>query len=160
MRQREDRQKVMIGARVQLGTAWHDACILNVSTRGMMVQAPHPPPRGEILELRRGRHVIIGRVMWSTRARFGLLAQGRVPVDELVRSDDPAATPPGGKPGERRAAPRRREQDAERSRWRGRALEFGGIAVAGVGAAVGLTMLAGSVFAAPLHAVQAALGGG
>lgn len=158
MRQREERRKVMIAARVQLGVTWHDACILNISTRGLMVQAPNPPPRGQILELRRGRHIIVGRVVWSTRARCGLMTQDRLPIDELVSGADAQAVQSGAKTAERRAAVRSVENDAERSRWRGRAIEFGGIAAVAIGAAAGLAVLADTAIAKPMHAIQLALG--
>lgn len=148
----------MIGARVQLGLTWHDVCILNISTRGMMVQAPNPPPRGEILELRRGPHIIVGRVIWSAGERCGLMTQDRLSIDELVSGTASAADKGGPGNVERRAAQRKLGNIAERSRWRARAIEFCTIAAAAMGAAAGLAVIVDTAVASPMRAIQSALG--
>lgn len=62
---REERQKVMIKARMRTGVSWHDVCILNLSAHGVGLQAAEPPARGTYVEIRRGPHVIVARVAWS-----------------------------------------------------------------------------------------------
>ena len=43
---REERQKVMVRARMRSGVSWHDVCVLNLSPHGIGIQAPEPPERG------------------------------------------------------------------------------------------------------------------
>ena len=50
----------MIRARMRSGVSWHDVCILNLSRRGLGIQAAEPPQRGAYVEIRRGKHVILG----------------------------------------------------------------------------------------------------
>lgn len=56
-------------------TGRRDACILDLSSRGLMIHASETVPGGSYLELRRGRHVIVARVVWSRDRRAGLQAQ-------------------------------------------------------------------------------------
>ena len=57
---REERQKVMIKARMRSGASWHDVCVLNVSLHGVGIQTAEAPARGTYVEIRRGPHVIVG----------------------------------------------------------------------------------------------------
>ena len=116
---------------MRVGSAWRDACILDLSSRGLMIQSSEPPPGGSYLELRRGRHVIIARVMWSRDRRSGLLAQDVLPTDAIIAEPDhsTAKLVVGGE--ERRSAPATRASRAtshEHSRWQSRAMEFASIA--------------------------------
>ena len=54
MKPREERQKVMVKARMRSGTSWHDVCILNLSVHGLGIQAAEPPERGTYVEICRG----------------------------------------------------------------------------------------------------------
>jgi hypothetical protein len=144
----------MISARMRAGDAWSDACILNLSARGMLVRAAEAPQRGAYLELRRGPHVIVARVVWSRSDRFGVQTQDCISADGLILDSD--GTPPA-KPGERRAAPRSPEQRQEASRRRARSMEFGTFALLGL---IGTLLVGGAVAKAlgnPLAAVGAAL---
>jgi len=161
MKPREPRKKVMIKARMRVGAAWRDACILDLSSRGLMIQASDPPPGGSYLELRRGRHVIVARVMWTRDRRAGLRSQDPLPTEAIIAEPDHSAGPPIVPGGERRATPAARVQRAtghEHSRWRSRALEFASIAFLG---AVFASFAYGAVASAlerPLEAVETALG--
>ena len=72
MKPRENRQKVMIKARMLSGASWHDICILNCSLHGLGIQAPQSPARGSYVEIRRGRQTIVARVAWSKGHRAGV----------------------------------------------------------------------------------------
>lgn len=147
-----------VPARLRMGSSWSDACILNVSSRGVLIHVPQPPQRGSYVELRRGDQVIIGRVMWSKGSRAGLRAQDRVPVEAIVTNKTASGlrlTAPGGAPVERRRAPRRHEQ----SRWRGRAFEFVSITLAGAILSVLLVSAMSRAVAEPLSRVRTALSG-
>jgi hypothetical protein len=150
----------MIMARVRMGSSWSDACILNLSTRGMLVRAPKSPARGAYLEIRRGAYVIVARVIWSMPDRFGVQTQDPVPADGLIR--DPEGSPPSAEPEEagfreRRARSRPHEVRHEASRRKGRAMEFGVlIAFAALTAILIGDSIAGA-FAVPLGLADAAL---
>ena len=156
MKPREQRRKVMISARIQTGARWQDACILDISSKGLLVHTSDPPERGSYLELRRGAHVIVARVMWSGPQRCGLRSQDPLPVELLVSGADPAAAqaPPGER--ERRRA-QRHVVKAEQSRSRGRAFEFAIVAMGGAACAGSAMILVQDVLARPLAAVQAVL---
>ena len=162
MKQREHRQKVMIRARMRSGASWHDVCILNLSRRGLGIQAADPPQRGAYVEIRRGKHVIIARVMWTRGHRAGLHSQSLIFVRSLVR-DEPAndgGRPVSAYPGvERRREPRSLRERHERSRLAGRVMEFACVGLAA--SALGLTIVATveQALARPIAQVRAALDG-
>lgn len=123
----------MIAARMRHGNAWSDASILNISSRGLLLHATPPPARGTYVEVRRGAHVIVGRVIWANADRFGLRAQDRLAIDSLVANASPGSAPANdsGRPTtDRRALPRpeRLEWRHAQSRETGRALQFACIA--------------------------------
>jgi hypothetical protein len=159
MKAREERRKVLIRARMRGPDGWHDACILNISTRGLMVQAAQPAKRGAYIEIRRGAHVIVGRVAWSSRHRLGLRAQDRLPVEALISDPDATvATPAGQRPGvDRRAANRSAARANEGSRQRAGAFEFASIILAGAFAASMAYSAVGEALARPMATISAAI---
>jgi hypothetical protein len=158
-RPRELRRRVVIPARLRTGSRWNDICILNISSRGLMIHSPRPSNEGSVVELRRGDHVIVARVVWRDGARVGLRSDERLPVDQILsaaQSDALQLTAARETTGERRKRPRRRHDDA---RLRGRALEFVGVGMIAASLAVTTWGMAQEAFARPMHAVVAALGG-
>src|SRR5215218_5584495 len=83
-RPRELRRRVVLPARLRTGAQWSDTCILNISSRGLMIHSGREAPRGSLVELRRGEHVIIARVAWRDGARVGLCSEDRVPIEEIM----------------------------------------------------------------------------
>jgi len=152
----------MIKARMRVGSGWRDACILDLSSRGLMIQANNPPAGGSYLELRRGRHVIIARVMWSRDRRCGLRAQDELPTEAIIAEPDQTTGPLIVAGKGRRVSPAARAPritDHERSRCRSRAWEFASLALVGVAFA---TLAYGAVANAldrPMVAVGMALAG-
>lgn len=150
----------MIKARVRAGASWEDALILNMSSKGLLVRSNRSVNRGSYLEIRRGPHVIVARVIWSGAGRFGVQTQDPVPAADLIRDPDGAAARPKAVLGEnpdRRFAPRSSEARHEKSRQGGRAMEFMALALACGLIAVLIGNTVSDVFAAPLDAAQAAL---
>lgn len=142
------------------GASWNDALILNMSSKGLLVRSSQSVNRGSYLEIRRGPHVIVARVIWSASDRLGLQTQDPVPAADLIRDPDGAAA--GKKRGEagledRRSAPRPVEVRHETSRHSGRALEFAAIALACGIVALLIGNAVAEVVATPLGAAQAAL---
>ena len=160
MKAREERRKVLIKTRMCVGATWGDAAVLNISSRGLLLSAGSPsPPRGSYLEVRRGPHIVVGRVIWSDGQCFGVKAQDPIAVDAFVSNRQPQGGPaeadPAG-PVERRAV-RRPEQRHERSRQLGRAMQFACLAILGATAAFVAFGSVGRVFAKPLASVEAIL---
>ncbi|MEO8142433.1 MAG: hypothetical protein ABI617_07225 [Sphingomicrobium sp.] len=144
---------------MKAGPVWQDTCILNISSRGMLMQAADPPVSGSYLEIRRGALVIVARVMWTKTHRFGVKTQDTLPIDAIVRNIELAVVGEGMRIGQRRQAGRVSLSTATRSRHQGRAIEYG-FAVA---LAMAVAGFAGSevyrVLAAPSDVVTAALSG-
>ena len=132
MKPREARRKALVRGRMRLGATWRDVNILNISSRGLLLHAAPPPERGTYVEVRRGPHVIVARVVWSSQERFGVQSQDPLRVDDIISeagqstgASAKALESPAG--GERRAAPRERPGLAnrhERSRQASRMAEF------------------------------------
>lgn len=152
----------MMKARLRHGARWQDSCILNISSRGMQVLmgATPPPTPGSFVELGRGRHLIVGRVVWSAGRRIGVQTQDRLDVEAMVADPESAAALPGkgnAPPVERRRAPRASAQRHEQSRQHGRAIEFGSLALAVGAAAWFAASMVETALARPLGTIQAAL---
>ena len=149
----------MLRARMRASSGWSDACILNVSSRGVMINAPSVVAlQGNVIELWHGEHVIVGQVVWRKGTRAGLQAEQRIPVDDILAlSHSPALQLTAGAwPHTER---RKRPRDGELSRLQGRAVEFAGvIAIAGVLAMSAFTLFE-QAFGRPMRYVEAAIGG-
>ena len=147
---------------MRVGGTWADACILNISSRGVMIQSAAPPPRGTYLELRRGARVIIGRVMWDKKHRCGIATQERLDVDAILAGPDGAEPADGASPAtapkpDRRSASRAHAQAFERSRQTSRAFEFVCIAIFGAAGCLLAFTAVERVFAVPLMIIDEGL---
>lgn len=157
-RPRELRRRVLIDARMRSGARWSDARILNISSRGLMIQSGSAGGEGSVVQLYRGDHVIVARVVWRSGNRAGLQSEDRVPVEEIMSAGQSTAlqlVAPGGAPIERRKHPRM----AEHARTRGRMFEFIGVGVIALCLALGAARLVEDAFISPVARVAAALGG-
>ena len=142
MKHREARAQVLLSARICSGTTWSDTSILNVSSRGMGLQAVKPPPRGTYVEIGKGHYRIVAQVVWSHGHRFGVRTQDDVDLHILSaqalprnkhRAGDAVVQGPAVK---WRALPKRHAEAAERNRLIGRATEFACIGFGAAAAAV------------------------
>lgn len=162
MKTREPRRRVMIKARMRVGASWGDVCILNISSRGLLLQAATPPPRGTYLEVCRGRHVIVARVAWTKHHRLGVRTQEALPVEQIIEEPDsstaehPKAAPIAAAV-ERRSSPRNLQVRHQKSRVVARTMEFACIAIFAATAAVMAFEMLEKTFARPLPHVSAAL---
>jgi hypothetical protein len=148
---------VMVRARMRALSGWSDTCILNVSSRGLMINGT-APVRGDTVELWHGEHVIVATVMWRKGTRAGLRAEDRIPVDDLLAmSKSPSLQLTAGSWPEvdRRKAARTHEE----SRVRSRLIEFCGAAAVAAGAGVSAFLMIEQLLARPLRQVLAATGG-
>lgn len=79
--------------------------IVNVSRRGMMIEASVNPPRGAMLEIIVGSGSVVGQVKWANASRFGLalgedvnvrrVAAGAANALARVAADNHLALAPG-----------------------------------------------------------------
>jgi hypothetical protein len=160
VKQREQRQKVMIRARMRSGVVWHDVAILNLSKGGLGIQAADPPLRGAYVEICRGRHVIIARVMWTKGHRAGLKSQDPIWTDSLLAepSNDRSETATAAAPTvERRQKPRSVQRRHEHSRPAARAMEFACLSLGGAAMALLAFGLVEDALAQPLSRIETAL---
>lgn len=144
---------------MRVGQRWLNACILNISSRGLLVQA-NGIETGSTIELRRGEHVIVARVVWREGGKAGLRSEERLSVDDISTVDRPGSlqlTAPPGASAERRREPRPRRDE---SRARGRLLEFVGTTAIGICLSAAVLMMIGQAAAKPLAMVKSALGPG
>ena len=161
---RENRQKVMIRARMRVSSDWKDVCILNVSLHGLGIQSADPPPRGAYVEICRGRQTVVARVAWTKGHRAGLRSQDPIFVNALV-SDTPARAPLSADQAarsfvERRQKPRAPARAFEDSQIRGRVLEFACVGLIGTALAFAAVGAASEVLARPMSAIRTALAPG
>lgn len=148
---------------MRLGRDWSDICIRNISSRGLLVSAARPLRRGEFVEIRRGPHVIVAQVRWSSGAEFGVHTQERLDVEALAAEPDKSGVnfqqQRAREPGfERRARPRQRVNESEqRSRHVARLLEASSLAAAGVAMVLATGWLVFDTVSAPLRTITSAL---
>jgi len=141
----------MLPARMRTSAGWSDACILNVSSRGLLVHTRLATPDGATVELFHGEHVIIARVVWRQGPRVGLAAEDRVPIEQILTL---GRSVPLQLPSQAR---RRRQRAHERSREHSRLIEFVGVAGIAITLSVAATIMVSDVLAAPMARVRVAL---
>jgi hypothetical protein len=154
---RELRRRVILPARLRMGAHWSDACILNISSRGLMIQASRAAPEGTVIELWKGDYVIVARVVWRKGTRAGLRSEERVPVEEilsLAQSPGLQLTATTGRPPYER---RKRARTHEDNRIRARIMEFASVLLIGAFFAGSAYTLVEEALARPLAAVRTAL---
>jgi len=143
------------------GVSWSDVCILNLSPRGVGIQAPTPPQRGSYVEICRGSHVIVARVVWARGHRAGLHAQDVIWPQSLINEPEIAndrAPPVPGSMIDRRSAHRASQRRHDGSRTAARAMEMACIAAFGAALSFGAFGLVHDALARPLSEIRSALG--
>jgi hypothetical protein len=155
-RPRELRRRVVIPARLRSGCGWTDACILNISSRGLLIHSALTGPQGSTVELRRGDYVIVARVVWQDGARAGLCAEELLPVHEMLRFNPSAVILAASDkvPLDPRSLKRRRTD----RRAQGARIEFAGVMLIVCSLAATAFMMIEQALQAPMAAVRAALG--
>ena len=140
-----------------MGSGWANACILNISSRGMLIRSTGTAEPGSVVELRRGDQVILARVVWRHGSRAGLQAEDQLPVEEilsLTQAPSLRLTAQTALPSK----PRKRPRSHEDNRQRARVIEFASIAAIAGFMAFGVAVMAQQALARPLALVGAALG--
>ncbi|WP_308514465.1 hypothetical protein [Sphingomonas flavescens] len=145
-------------ARLRWGAYWGDACILNISSQGMLIQTSRVAPEGSIVELHRGHHVILARIVWRDGLKAGLRTDDRLPVDQILAAGDQGPVQLVTSDGaivERRTKARSEAGDAKNF---GRKLEFVGACVLVLAFALIVGLAVFDVLATPIARIERALG--
>ncbi|MEO7277606.1 MAG: hypothetical protein ABIW33_06250 [Sphingomicrobium sp.] len=122
----------------------------------MMIQAGRASTMDGLIELRRGPHIIVARVVWRDGLRIGLQVDDPLPVCDILalgKDRGLALTAVDSLLVDRRKQPRGNEA----SRLRGRAIEFASIAIIATTMCLASLQMVEAAFARPLAQVQAAL---
>lgn len=137
---------------MRVGNSYSDVCIRDISGRGMMLQAALPPSPGTYIEILRGAHIVVARVVWARDRRFGIRAQDQMDVPAIINASAPAARQPGQDRRTRDRPAVSVEQQGERSRAFARTFQFGLLVAGGIIAAGLLGSMAYEVLALPFRA--------
>lgn len=167
VRQREQRFRVLAPCQMNHGGVWIDACIHDVSSRGVLVASDRAPERGAYVDIRRGSLIIIGRVIWRKGRFFGVRTQDQLSPQALL--PDPRRTGRAGlsreaasgsrqsRPHDRLVAEGRTARRVERGRHVAKFLQFGVLASVGAAAAAFLAVQAYEMLSRPLSSAGATL---
>ena len=98
----EARTSVRLPAILFVDRTSADACILDISSRGLMLQTDHPLRVGHIIELRHGAQSLVGSVKWTRGRRAGIRLGGRIAVQVFLRGEADFALVPLAPPHQRR----------------------------------------------------------
>jgi hypothetical protein len=150
---REARLAVRLPSRIRIGSGWADACIHNISSRGMMLQSVTPPKPGSYIEVRRGSNIIVGRVIWRRDGFFGIRTQQ--PIDVRALSAPPEAnvstSPDQNAAALERRSTQRLSEEARLARRAGQSSQFSRIFQFGMMVAAGF--LASAIIAREIYVV-------
>lgn len=83
----EPRTRVRLQASLFVDHTSADACILDISSRGLMLETGHPLRVGNIVEVRHGQQSLVGNVKWIQGRRVGVRLGGRIAVQAFLRGD-------------------------------------------------------------------------
>jgi hypothetical protein len=163
LKDRELRRRVVLSARMRAESGWSDACILNISSRGLMINAIRAAETGSTVEVWHGDHMIVAHVIWRKGTRAGLRAEDRLPIEDMTTASQTTAlqttalqpTAMDWHRVERRKGSRSREDSRRRSRM----IKFARVAVIAASFAMGVYAMFKEAFAEPFALVAAALGG-
>jgi hypothetical protein len=144
----------MLPARVRTAAGWSDACILNVSSRGLMVRAPLVALESGFVELWHGDHAISARIVWRDGLKAGLQAEGPIPVEQILSLATSASLQLTAEPY--RGVERRKRPRTD-SRVQARVFEFASIAIVAAALAGGFCFWVGEALAQPLLLIRTAL---
>ncbi|MFC0203752.1 PilZ domain-containing protein [Novosphingobium soli] len=80
----ETRTVVAVKATLRIGDRLAEATLTNASARGVLAAVEAPPPRGTMVELDIGGHVLRGQVRWRSADRCGIALKEQISVADLL----------------------------------------------------------------------------
>lgn len=87
----DDRETVMLRAKVVDSRGTHDARISDVSARGLLGNMENPPARGEFINIHFPSAEVAGQVRWVKGRQFGVRLRERVDAASLGSARRPRA---------------------------------------------------------------------
>ena len=154
---REPRTKVLIAIQLRGDGLVADACLRDVSSRGVLVQTSRPPARGAIVELVGPFQPVVARVVWTNGRRFGAELREHLNVKALTtgRLDRRTAGGTGIRPcgGPERRKAKSSEHHVRISSW----LQKGAVLVIGAGVAIGMTLIVYDSLAEATQSIRSGL---
>lgn len=153
-------KELAVPCRLNVDGKWSSGCIHDVSDHGLLISSVNPPRAGTYVDIRRGTLIIIGRVVWTGGARFGVRTQDSVSaaalLNEPVLQHRPAHAERRGP--DRAESARQNVMRAARSARVSSHLQFACLALAGAGLAGFVGVSCYQALVIPLHAISVALG--
>ena len=149
---------MVLPARVRVGARWSDACILNISSRGLMIRTGNGITEGSVVEIRRGDHAIFARVMWREGPKAGLQVDEPLPVEEIMTLAQTGALQVTAADSLSMDRRKKKRPVYEDSRLRARAIQFVVSVAIAVGLSAAIFSMAQHALVRPMAMVTAALG--
>ena len=159
MKPREHRHRVLIRAKMRAGGLPVDACIRDISSKGMMIQSKAPPPRGTYVEVITGTQRIVGRVVWGGSMRFGINTRDKIHVELVVGELRTGRTATAQAPVAPLPSPPPRVRQSF-TRTHGKAMEFCGLVVFAIAIIYAVASATYETLARPLQNVSSHLQAG
>jgi hypothetical protein len=158
---REHRRKVSIRANMRAGGPRMDVCIRDISSRGLMLQASVPPPRGTYVEIIGAEQTIVGCVIWTKDRRFGVRTRDRIDVSAAIRGIPAHRSDqgPASRPRTLCTAIARARKSPGSNNALAKAMEFAAIGALGATLVVGMAMATFKTLSTPLEHIEVHLGG-
>jgi hypothetical protein len=154
MKAREHRQKVLIRAKLRAGGLPMDACIRDISSKGMMIHSKAPPPRGTYVEVITATQTIVGRVVWGADMRFGINTREKLHIEMIIgelRTGRSPSEPPPVTALRRPQVPKRESFTSAHAK----ALEFCGLVVFAVAIIYAIASATYETLSSPLENISA-----
>jgi hypothetical protein len=149
--------KVLIRVRVRAGAMPADACIRDISRRGLLLQSAAPPVRGTHIELVGPFVPIVGRVVWTNGHRFGVQTQDVIDVPAFVSGAADRRKTNVECEFHRRASDLETRSGAGRQAEVGRWIQYGAVLLIGAGVATGLAHAAYQQLSHTARSIEAGL---
>lgn len=83
----EPRHKVLMRGKLHGSGFARDVCVLDASSRGLLLTLAIPPARGEMIDIMVNGHTLFGQVEWSHGRRMGLRFRERIDVLAFIAGE-------------------------------------------------------------------------
>ncbi|PLK26084.1 hypothetical protein [Novosphingobium sp. TH158] len=83
----EPRHKVLMRGRLHGSGFARDVCVLDASSRGLLLTLAVPPARGEMIDIMVNGHTLFGQVEWSNGRRMGMRFRERIDVLAFIAGE-------------------------------------------------------------------------
>ena len=82
----EERIRALLRARLSGGGLERDACILDLSSGGLLLSAAVPPKPAHAVTIRANGYAMTGVVKWVEDGRFGVSLQAPIMVEDVIEA--------------------------------------------------------------------------